>query len=204
MQWRANVGSETKLVPLNSTSYQIRTPCLFVFVAHGNPFDAIIHHVKHVPVPCQMNNRLPPKPNPRSSSYLRLTLVLGGTRLGELEGDGAAGQAAVDLGVGVESVVDTTTLLLVEDDLEELAAILLGADALADNLDGVDEVGEDGIVDGGQGSRTRALLLEGVARAGGSLGAGQNAARGEDQDMAVGELLLELTSQALLDSVEAL
>jgi len=51
-------------------------------------------------------------------------------------------------------------------------------------------------VHGSQSSRTRALLLEGVARAGGSLGAGQNAARGEDQDMAVRELLLELTGQA--------
>lgn len=128
--------------------------------------------------------------------HTALTLVLGRARLGELEGDAAAGEAAVDLGVGVEAVVDTATLLLVEDDLEELGTVLLGAEALADDLDGVDEVGQDGVVDGGQSARTGALLGLGVAGAGGALGAGQDAARGQDQDVAVGELLLELTGQA--------
>jgi hypothetical protein len=55
-------------------------------------------------------------------------------------------------------------------------------------------------VNSSQCSRTRALLLEGVARAGRSLGAGQDAARGEDQNMAVGELLLELTGQAAYEA----
>lgn len=126
----------------------------------------------------------------------RRHLVLGSTGLGELEGDAAAGQLAVDLGVGVEAVVDAAALLLVEDDLEGLGAVLLGAEALADDLDGVDEVGEDGVVDGGQGAAAGALLLLGVAGAGGALGAGQDAARGEDQDVAVRELLLELTGEA--------
>lgn len=124
-------------------------------------------------------------------------LVLSGTSLGELEGDAAAGQLAVDLRVGVEAVVDAAALLLVEDDLEGLGAVLLGAEALADDLDGVDEVGQDGVVDGGQGAATGTLLLLGVARAGGALGAGQDAARGEDQDVAVRELLLELTGEAV-------
>jgi hypothetical protein len=51
-------------------------------------------------------------------------------------------------------------------------------------------------VDSSESSRTGSLLLLGVAGAGRSLGAGEDAARGEDQDMAVGELLLELTGQA--------
>ena len=122
-------------------------------------------------------------------------LVLSGG-LGELEVDVAASEATVDLGVGVEAVVDTTTLLLVEDDLEGLATVLLGAHTLANDLNGVGEVSKDGVVDGSQSARTGALLLLGVARAGGTLGAGQNAARSEDQDVAVGELLLELTGEA--------
>jgi len=125
----------------------------------------------------------------------RTRLVVGGG-LGELKGDTAAGELAVDLGVGVEAVVDATTLLLVEDDLEELVAVLLGAEALADDLDGVDEVGEDGVVDGGEGAAVGALLLLGVAGAAGALGAGEDAARGEEDDVAVGELLLELTGEA--------
>jgi hypothetical protein len=149
-----------------------------------------------------------------------IRLVLG-TALGELEVDIAASEAAVDLGVSVQAVVDATTLLLVKDDLEELAAVLLGAETLADNLNGVGEVGQDGVVDSGESAGAGTLLLLGVARAGRALGAGQNATRGEDQDVAVGELLLELTGEAahislmskfggvgfclpLLDAVEAL
>lgn len=124
--------------------------------------------------------------------------------LGELEGDVAAGEAAVNLGVGVDTVVDASALLLVKDNLEELAAVLLGADTLANNLDGVAEIGQDGVVDGSQSAGAGTLLLLGVARAGGALGAGENAARSEDQDVAVGELLLELTGETLLDAVEAL
>lgn len=116
--------------------------------------------------------------------------------LGELKDDGAASESPVDLGVGVQAVVDATTLLLVEDDLEGLGAVLLGAETLADNLDGVDEVGQDGVVDSSQSARTGALLLLGVAGAGGALGAGKDAARGQDQDVAVGELLLQLTGEA--------
>lgn len=141
---------------------------------------------------------------PNSAKQNARYLVVGGTSLGELEDDATASEAAVDLGVGVEAVVNTTTLLLVEDDLEGLGVVLLGAEALADNLDGVDEVGKDGVVDGSQSARTGALLLLGVARAVGALGAGENAARGQDEDVAVGELLLELTGEALLDTVETL
>lgn len=130
-----------------------------------------------------------------SNAHCVHRLVLSGG-LGELEDDTAAGEAAVDLGVGVEAVVDGAALLLVKDNLEGLGAVLLGAEALADDLDGVDEVGEDGVVDGSEGARTGTLLLEGVAGAGGALGAGEDAARSEDQDVAVRELLLELTGEA--------
>jgi hypothetical protein len=128
-------------------------------------------------------------------------LVLSGTTLWELEVDTTAGKAAVDLGVGVESVVNTTTLLLVEDDLEDLGAVLLGANTLADDLDWEDEIGENSVVDSGECARTWALLRLGGAGAGGALWAWQDAARGEDQDMAVRELLLELTGEAVEMSV---
>lgn len=125
---------------------------------------------------------------------VRIHLVLGGSD-GELEVNTLACESLVDLRVGVEAVVNTTTLLLVEDDLEDLGAVLLGAHALANDLDGVDEVGKDGVVDSSQSTRTRALLGLAGARAVAALGAGQDAARGDDQDVTVGELLLELTGQ---------
>lgn len=126
----------------------------------------------------------------------RAHLVLNSAVLGELEDDTTAGKLAVDLGVGVQAVVNATTLLLVQDDLEGLGTVLLGAETLADDLDGVDEVGQDGVVDGSQSAAARALLGLGVAGAGGALGAGKDAARGQDQDVAVGELLLQLTGEA--------
>lgn len=149
-------------------------------------------------------------------------LVLSRAGLGELEDDATASEALVNLRVGVESVVNTTALLLVKDDLEGLGAVLLGAETLADDLDGVDEVSQDSIVHSGESARARALLGLEVAGAGRALGSGKDAARSKDEDVAVRELLLELTSQAgnvvsgcsldekeennlpLLDAVEAL
>lgn len=95
-------------------------------------------------------------------------------------------------------MVDTTTLLLIEDDLGGLAAVLLGADALTDDLNGVDEVVEDGVVDSGQSTRARALLGLVGARVDGTLGAGENPALSDEEDVAVRELLLELTGQAVI------
>ena len=125
----------------------------------------------------------------------RLVLSWG---LWELEVDTLAGQTLVDLRVGVEAVVNTTTLLLVEDDLEDLGAVLLGAQTLSDNLDRVDEVGKDGVVHSSQSTRTWALLGLAGAAAVAALWARQDVARGNDEDVAVGELLLELTGEAAI------
>lgn len=94
-------------------------------------------------------------------------------------------------------MVNTTLLLLVQDNLQGLAAVLLGADALADDLDGVDQVGQDGVVDGGQSAGTGALLGLGGARVDGALGAGQNAALSNEENVAVRELLLQLAGQTV-------
>ena len=51
-------------------------------------------------------------------------------------------------------------------------------------------------MDGSEGSAARTLLRERSAGAVGALGTGEDAARGEDQDVAVGELLLELTGES--------
>lgn len=94
-------------------------------------------------------------------------------------------------------MVNTTLLLLVQDNLQGLGAILLGASALANDLDGVDEVGQDGLVDSGQSAGTGALLGLVGARGDGALGAGQDAALSNEEDVAVRELLLELAGQTV-------
>lgn len=124
-------------------------------------------------------------------------LVLRKTSLRKLEIDTTASQFSVNLRVGIESVINTTLLLLVEDNLEDLAAIFLGAQTLANNLDRVDQVGENSVVDGGQCSGTGSLLGQRGSGAVAALGTGQDAAGGEDEDMTVGELLLEFTGETI-------
>jgi hypothetical protein len=70
--------------------------------------------------------------------------------LGELEVNTTACQLSVNLGVGIKAVVNASLLLLIENNLQDLGAIFLGAETLADDLNGVHEVSEDGIVDGGE------------------------------------------------------
>jgi len=135
---------------------------------------------------------------PANKTTLLLPTLVLGSSLGELKDNTTASKAAVDLRVGIEPVVNTTTLLLVKDDLEGLGAVLLGAEALTDDLDRVDEVGKDSVVHSGEGARAGTLLLQGVAGAGRALGAGKNAARGQDKDMAVRELLLQLAGQTVV------
>lgn len=94
-------------------------------------------------------------------------------------------------------MVNAAALLLVEDDLERLAAVLLGAGTLADDLNGVDKVVKDGVVDGRQGAGTGALLLLVGAGVGGALGLRKDAALSNEEDVAVGEFLLKLTGQAM-------
>lgn len=143
-----------------------------------------------------MTIHIHPASRPRIAPRKTTNLVLGTSADGELERDTAASQTSVDLGVCVESVVNTTALLLVEHNLQQLAAVLPRAHTLANDLDGVDQVGEDGLVDGGQCSAARTLLLQRVARAVRALGAREDTAGGDEDDLAIRELLLKLASEA--------
>jgi hypothetical protein len=92
-------------------------------------------------------------------------LILSSTALWELEVDTLACQSLVHLRVGIEPVVNTAALLLVKHNLEDLGAVFLSAHALADDLDGVDEVVEDGVVHGCECAGSWSLLLLGCAAA---------------------------------------
>jgi len=132
------------------------------------------------------------------AKYRIKSLILRSTTLRELKTDAPASQFPVDLRVSIESVINASLLLLVEDDFQDLGAIFLGTETLADDLDGEDEIREDGVVDGRQGSGTRALLRLRGARAVATLGARKDTARGEDEDVSVGELLFEFTGETVI------
>lgn len=92
------------------------------------------------------------------TNMLENPLVILATADWEFETTGSASEFPVDLRVGIESVVNTTSFLLVQDNLQDLASILLGSQSLSNNLDGVDNISQDGIVDGGQSSGSWSLL----------------------------------------------
>lgn len=102
-------------------------------------------------------------------------------------------QLPVYLRIGVKSVVHAATFFLVKYNLQYLAAVFLGANALTHNLHWVYNIGQDRIMHSRQGSRAWALLSLAGSTTVGALGAREDAAGGEDQDMAVGKLLLEFT-----------
>ena len=74
-------------------------------------------------------------------------------------------------------MINRVLLLLIQDNLQDFAAVFLGAEALADNLNGEYEVGENGIVDSGECSGTRTLLRLRCARAVAALRTGKDTAR---------------------------
>lgn len=131
-------------------------------------------------------------------------LILSTTTHGELEVASSASQLAVDLGVGIKSVVNTTSFLLIQHNLQDLAAVLLGSQSLANNLDWIDNIGQDSIVDSGQSSGSWSLLCLAASRSVGALWSWEDASRGEEDDMSVTELLLQFSGESLLDLVEVL
>lgn len=119
-----------------------------------------------------------------------------GSILWKLEVNALACQSLVDFRVCVESVVNATTLFLVKDDLQDLAAVDMCTKSLANNFHRVDEVGQDGIMDRGECSAARSLLGLSSAGAVASLWSWENATRCDDENVTIGELLLKLAGQA--------
>mmetsp|Transcript_30056 Transcript_30056/g.55867 ORF Transcript_30056/g.55867 Transcript_30056/m.55867 type:complete len:309 (+) Transcript_30056:79-1005(+) len=120
---------------------------------------------------------------------------------GELERNLLGAQHLVHRGERVELGLNVHLLLGVKVDLEELAAVGADAGALANNLGGVHEVLEDGLMNVLESAGTRAnaveLLVAGVRLL-------QHRALGDDDDVVAAELLLEFLNEDLLDLAEAL
>lgn len=134
--------------------------------------------------------------DPISFSTTTGSLILRPTH-GKLKHHPLPRQFPIDLGVGIEPEIDAAALLLVQDHLEHLAAVLAGAGALADDFDGVDHVVEDGVMNCGQRARVGPFLRLRRPRSIAAFGARENAARGQEEDVSVRELLLEFSRQAV-------
>jgi len=152
---------------------------------------------------CHLPNTPALSINEDRNSNPYFNLIFSRSSLREIENDTTASQTFVDFAVGIKSVINTTSLLLIQHNLQSLAAIFLSTDTLANNLDWVNEITEDRIMNSGESSGTRTLLSLRSTGSVASFWAGKNAASCEDYDVTIRELLLELTSETLLNSVEA-
>ena len=125
-----------------------------------------------------------------------------------LEVDVLTGKVSVDGGEGVELVLEQVLVFGVEEAVcqystmhqesrdihsDELSTVLCNPCPLSDDLGRPDHLVEDLLVDGGEGSGTRSLLLVGGSRV--SLGFGEDTSLGEEDDVFVGKLLLELSGK---------
>ena len=111
----------------------------------------------------------------------------------ELEADVTAGELLVNRREAVQLVLERGGVLRVEEALDETAAVGGDARALAGDLRGVDKVLEDRLVHSGQRARVGAGLLVTVLAA----GLAKDAALADEHNVAVRELLLELTGETV-------
>jgi hypothetical protein len=85
------------------------------------------------------------------------------------------------------------TLATVNIHSDELSTVLCNPCPLSNDLGRPYHLVEDLLVDGSEGSGTRSLLLVGGSRV--SLGFGEDTSLGEEDDVFVGKLLLELSGE---------
>mmetsp|Transcript_13430 Transcript_13430/g.34249 ORF Transcript_13430/g.34249 Transcript_13430/m.34249 type:complete len:207 (-) Transcript_13430:78-698(-) len=120
---------------------------------------------------------------------------------GVQEGDVLPCQLAVDSGEGLQLVLALVLVLTVKVALEELGAVDAHTQALANDLVGVHDVLQDGVVHSCEGAAAGPLLhLLPVLAA----GSAEDAALGNNHDVLAAELLLELAYKTGLDAVVGL
>jgi hypothetical protein len=102
-------------------------------------------------------------------------------------------------GKGVQFVFNVLLVLGVQVDFEDRRSVNPVADALANNLGGVDEVIKDGLVDGSDSARSGAVLL-GLPAARGGLA--DDSPLDNQHNGLANEFLLQLADEAGLDAAE--
>lgn len=100
-------------------------------------------------------------------------------------------QPPVDLDISIQPKINTSALLLVQHNLDNLTPVFLGTGTLANNFHRVDDIRQDGIVHGcqraGVGTFLRLRRTTPVA----AFRARKDPTRGKDEDVALGEFLFE-------------
>lgn len=100
-------------------------------------------------------------------------------------------QPPVDLGISIQPEINTSALLLIQHNLDNLAPVLLGTGTLANDFHRVDDIRQDGIVYGRQRAGVGTFLRLRRTTAVAAFRARKDPTGGKEEDMALGELLFE-------------
>lgn len=117
---------------------------------------------------------------------------------GDVELNGLSGELVVNRLQRIKLVVSGANIFGSKQHLVDLVSTHLESDALSNNLGGVDKVLQHSVVDSSQSTGLGSLLLKHGVLA----GLGDDLSVGKENNMAVAELLLELTGDSLLDLVQ--
>jgi hypothetical protein len=111
------------------------------------------------------------------------------------------GQLSINSSIGISATLNVGLVTSIKVNLKDTTSINLASGALSGDLGGVDNVLEDGILDGSQGTRAGAQSL-------GLLGTGialsKDVTLGNNDEVFSRELLLQLADEASLDLLEGL
>lgn len=100
-------------------------------------------------------------------------------------------QPPVDLGISIQPKINTSTLLLIQHNLNNLAPVLLGTGTLANDFHRVDDIRQDGIVYGCQRAGVRTFLRLRRTTPVAAFRARKDPTGGKEEDVAFRELLFE-------------
>jgi hypothetical protein len=94
-------------------------------------------------------------------------------------------QLLIHLPIRIQSVINTTSLLLIQYNLQQFTPVLLCPNSLSHNLNRVHHIRQDRIVNSSKGSGARTFLGLVRTAAVGTLGPRENTAGREDEHMAI-------------------
>ena len=140
---------------------------------------------------------LHPPPPPPTDLPLYPNLILCRPPHRKLKPNPPPRQLPINLTISIKSIIHSPPLLLIQHDLHNLTPILPCPSPLAHNLNGENQIPQDGVVDGRQCAAAWAFLRLRGPRSVGAFWAREDAATGEDEDVAVGEFLFKFAGEAV-------
>jgi hypothetical protein len=155
--------------------------CRLVYIATALPARSVATFICRRLISTATFPLCPRQPHPPES----MDLVIRRSAHRKLKPHTSSSQLPVHLPISIQPVIHPTFLLLIENNLQYLTSIFLRPNPLSHDLNRVHHISEYRIMHRRQSTRAGSLLSLGGTAAVGAFWTGEDAAGGEDQDVAV-------------------